>query len=773
MGNAQKKSLSFLSGILDIIPNPVFVKDGQHRWVFLNDAFCKFIGHPLESLLGKSDHDFFPRHQAEVFWEKDEAVFNSGLENVNEEEFTNAGGIKHTILTKKTRYINDEGHLFLVGIITDITERKRMEAELSGQADFQRTLLSAMSEAGLQLMVIENARVIHVGNRELARQFGFTDAQLDAHPALLDFIHPDDRARVAGTYRRRIAGEPVPTSYELGLITPGGERCEYETSVAIVPDSNPVRVVTIGKDVSARKQAEKLEQFRSHTLELLSSSVSLGTILESIVRGVELLNSGMICSILLLDSQGKQLVDGVAPSLPDFYNAAIDGLKIGMGVGSCGTAAFSGERVIVDDIKTHPYWVSFKELAARAGLGACWSQPILSSSGQVLGTFAIYHRDAHSPSKSDISMIEKTAHLASIAIERKRADVLLATREREYRTLAENSPDTIARYDRECRFVYVNPLFEKLRGVSLDELSGKTPMQVPGLPDAELFQQRLREVIATGKTDEFELSIVNHDGTADWRMSSIVPEFDARGQVVNLLVLSRNITSLKEAGLKLEESRARLRQLLEHHENTHEQERKIISWNLHEDLLQTLAALKMCITMLQSSSGDLPAHFAKTLETMLSGANQSIFLARETATALRPTVLNLGIRAALEWLVDEFVRQSGRACKLEVGKETAEMDEKYSIAIFRIAQESFAFSAKYKSSAKMNISLKCDERSYLLTISDKRKQSNIEPTGDDFLGLHGLQEHVMAMGGEMVASSPPNYGLIVEARLPFLAGGQQ
>ena len=127
----------------------------------------------------------------------------------------------------------------------------------------------------------------------------------------------------------------------------------------------------------------------------------------------------MQCSILLLDSDGEHLKRGAAPGLPEFYNAAIESIAIGAGVGSCGTAAYTGQRVIVEDIATHPYWIAYKEIAAQAGLGACWSEPVISSSGRVLGTFAIYHREKNSPAQSDIYVIEQSAQLARIAIERK------------------------------------------------------------------------------------------------------------------------------------------------------------------------------------------------------------------------------------------------------------------------------------------------------------------------------------------------------------------
>ncbi len=184
-----------------------------------------------------------------------------------------------------------------------------------------------------------------------------------------------------------------------------------------------IGVLGIAHDITARKRLEQYEKFRSNALELLASHTALPAVLETIVRGVEQLHPGMLCSILLLDAAGQHLVEGVAPSLPAFYNAAINGIEIGMGVGSCGTAAFTGQRVVVEDIASHPYWAPYVTLAAQAGLGSCWSQPIVSAASEVLGTFAIYHATRFAPSASDIYIIEQSARLASIAIERKRMEM--------------------------------------------------------------------------------------------------------------------------------------------------------------------------------------------------------------------------------------------------------------------------------------------------------------------------------------------------------------
>jgi PAS domain S-box-containing protein len=124
------ESKNYLHKIINSIADPVFVKDRQHRWVLLNDSYCQFMGYEREQLIGKSDNDFFPEKEAEVFWQHDEQVFTAGKENVNEETFTDGRGVTHTIITKKNLYAGASGEKLIVGIIRDISELKQSAGEL-------------------------------------------------------------------------------------------------------------------------------------------------------------------------------------------------------------------------------------------------------------------------------------------------------------------------------------------------------------------------------------------------------------------------------------------------------------------------------------------------------------------------------------------------------------------------------------------------------------------------------------------------------------------
>lgn len=165
----------------------------------------------------------------------------------------------------------------------------------------------------------------------------------------------------------------------------------------------------------------RLISAENHTLTMMAADKPLAETLASLVRTIEQYSdSSALASILLLDPDGRHLRHCAAPSLPDSYNRAIDGLEIGPEAGSCGSAAFHGKPIHVPDVQTDPRWVDFRELAQKHGLRACWSTPIMSRMNTVLGTFAVYHREPHSPEPHEIEIVTLLVKIAALAIERER-----------------------------------------------------------------------------------------------------------------------------------------------------------------------------------------------------------------------------------------------------------------------------------------------------------------------------------------------------------------
>src|SRR5712664_532506 len=308
--------------------------------------------------------------------------------------------------------------------ILELQEEKlqRSEAYL---AEAQR-----LTHTGSWAWRVAGRDVLHV-SEEWYRIYGFDPEEgMPGWEERLRRVHPEDRAKWQGAIDRAI-GEKSDYQVEFRILLPDGTVKYIHTVGHPVLNASGDLAEFVGSatDITDRKRAEVLLAGEKRLLEMIARGDSRALILEGACRLVEELASGSLSSILLLDPSTNCLRHGAAPSLPINYAEAIEGLVIGASVGSCGTAAYRAQPVIVSDIASDPLWADFRDLALAHGLHACWSTPILSSTGRVLGTFATYYREPHSPSSQEHNVIERITHLASIAIERKQAEEKLGQSE--------------------------------------------------------------------------------------------------------------------------------------------------------------------------------------------------------------------------------------------------------------------------------------------------------------------------------------------------------
>lgn len=218
------------------------------------------------------------------------------------------------------------------------------------------------------------------------------------------------------------------TVYEECITLKNGEQKFYQTQKKLLKKQNCYKLIR--RDISDYKKYTRIYADHKLLLQHIATGTEIKIILEEIIKSVEAQNSSMLCSILLLDESKTKLLSGAAPSLPDFYNEKLNGMEIGEKVGSCGAAVYLKKRVVVEDISTHENWKYAKNLAKRVNLHACWSQPIFSSTNEILGSFAIYYNRPKKPTSFDEHLIEDIASITGIAIE-KHMDQQKAKREEE------------------------------------------------------------------------------------------------------------------------------------------------------------------------------------------------------------------------------------------------------------------------------------------------------------------------------------------------------
>ncbi|PLY05867.1 MAG: hypothetical protein C0625_11055 [Arcobacter sp.] len=203
------------------------------------------------------------------------------------------------------------------------------------------------------------------------------------------------------------------------LIKKNGEVFPIKISGFLFSDENAEDLVCLQiEDITKIKQHKMIYKDNKQLLEYIAIENNLKKVLKKIVDLAELRNPNTMCSILVLDTEKKHLFKACAPNLPEFYNEAINGIEIGEKVGSCGSAAYKKERVIVENINTHENWQPYLNLTKKANLHSCWSEPIFSSNDEILGTFAIYTNKIKKPTGYEIKLIETYSNLASIAIEK-------------------------------------------------------------------------------------------------------------------------------------------------------------------------------------------------------------------------------------------------------------------------------------------------------------------------------------------------------------------
>ncbi|MEU4625667.1 GAF domain-containing protein [Actinoplanes sp. NPDC023801] len=282
-------------------------------------------------------------------------------------------------------------------------------------------------------------------------------------------------------------------------------------------DGHVTGIRVIGVETTQIKQAQRLMAEHRALLEEIARQAPLPEVLDGMARSIEeLAPQEVLVSVLLADPDGRHLRHGAAPSLPGFYNEAIDGIATGEGVGSCGTAAYRREPVIVTDIATDPFWDDFRDLAGQAGVAACWSMPILARDGGLLGTFAMYHRTARVPQDSDLALARLFAGTAALAIERHRIEEEKAAAEARARA-AHDALTEVVRAERQLRAE------AEQRAAAAAELAGR--MRAAAIAQATLpHPEHCQLGGAQGCTAPAEIKVADSWGDAAWGCPEHVEE---------------------------------------------------------------------------------------------------------------------------------------------------------------------------------------------------------------------------------------------------------
>ncbi|HJT77788.1 MAG TPA: PAS domain S-box protein, partial [Gemmataceae bacterium] len=428
----------WLSVTLASIGDAVITTDTQGRVTFLNGVAQELTGWPQVEAEGKPLDAVFP-----ICHEQTRQPVENPVARVLKEGRA-VGLANHTVLLRRDgteKPIDDSAApikaadgttLGVVLVFRDVTEQRRAEREVR-QSEARK---SAILQTALDCILTcdQHGNVLEF-NPAAERTFGYHRAEVVGRdmadliiPPSLRERHRKGMAHYLGTGEGRVLGRRI----EMQARRADGTEFPVELAITRIPVDGPPQFTAYLRDISERKRSEAVLHGQKRVLELLVQGSPLPDVLDALCEVIESQSQQqLIATVLLVD--GQRLRSTAGRRAPADYAGAVDGLRVGPCAGSCGTAAYRGEPVVVSDIAADPLWAvapDLRDLALSHGLRACWSTPIFSSQGKVLGTFAVYYPTPHDPSPDERKLVDILTRTAGVAIERRQAEEALKEADR-------------------------------------------------------------------------------------------------------------------------------------------------------------------------------------------------------------------------------------------------------------------------------------------------------------------------------------------------------
>jgi len=540
-------SHSTLASILDTALDGFMRTDLQGQVLDVNSTYCQQSGYSRSELLARCLADLDAQPYPVDVEQRVSALIEVGHQVFETRHFRKDGSVWDVEVS--ARFHNQDGGQ-IYAFHRDISARKQRSEQLAASEERWKFALEGSGDGVWDWNIQTGYAVFSKRYKEM---LGFAEDEIGNQASEWSSrVHPHDMAHVMQLLQAHLDGTTSAARIEFrARCKDGSWRWMLGRGMVVARDAagKALRLVGTNSDIHERKQAQQQEQLRTRVLELLSADTPWERVLLALVQGLEGMMPGLIGSILLLDPRGRYFVHSVAPGLPDYYSAALIGLEASAGVGSCGTAACLGERVVVADIATHDDWKDYRELAAQAQLAACWSQPILAATGRVLGTFAIYARQSRQPDAAEIALVESCAHLVSIALEKHQATEKL----RQAAAVFSHAREGIMILSLQGLIIDVNEATTQITGYGREALLGRNPREVlcARLQGAEVYDTMAHDLSAHGFWSG-ELWNRRKSGEVFATLQAISVVRDESGVAQNMVVLFSDISVLKNHQKELE-----------------------------------------------------------------------------------------------------------------------------------------------------------------------------------------------------------------------------
>ncbi|MGE5264255.1 MAG: GAF domain-containing protein, partial [Acidobacteriota bacterium] len=605
----------------------------------------------------------------------------------------------------------------------------------------------------------------------------------------------------------------------LGLDSVSAETTWSDDTIALL------RIVgEIFANALEHKREQTLQAGQRQFLELLATGGDFSPMLHTLIRIVEEQWRGMLGLILLLDKDGRHLHIGAAVSLPQDYVDSIEGLEIGPLVGSCGTACYRRERVIVEDILTDPRWDGLRHLAVRYGLRACWSEPVIAKNGKVVGTFAMYYRQPRAPTQDELQTIATAAHLVGIAIEHQQAEEEIRQAYESLERRVQERTRELAALNSIATVVSQSLDLHEIMRDALDQTMQVCRMDAGAAYELDDASQALALVAAKGLSEEFAqgmgtrvpvpAAVPGQAFSADrplvWQVAHDYPEGEAKqgvlreglvslftvplvakGKIVGAFgfgsrtprALTMEESALfsavgRQVGIAVENAQFYQREREQAQQMATTAERSRLARELHDSVTQSLYSVMLFAEATARSLADKEiAEAGDFLKELRDTAQDALREMRLLIFELRPPTLEKdGLIGALRTRLNAVEGRGGMKAELRVNDDRGVEQLPFALqeAVYHIVQEALNNVIRHAHAQSVRVGLELSGDGLQLQVADDG--IGFDPHNADEssgLGLRGMRERVQRIGGSVEITSAPGKGTVVRVLVPNRNGSQE
>jgi PAS domain S-box-containing protein len=675
-------------------------------------------------------------------------------------------------------YVNDKAVIVrdekgnaikVTGALQDITEKKRIEGELKKSNVRFQLASRAASDAIYEWDILADELY---WSDSLQSLFGYQPSEVTME-AWKQLLHDSEREKVIQSLEDILAHPRKKLwNQEYRLRRSDGKFSYVLERGFIVRDSagKALRMIGSLQDISERKFHEQLLSLERSILELSANpDIELREVVNTLLKGIEEIHTDSIASVMLLKND-RFTEHLAAPSLPPEYGAAMSGKPIGPADGSCGTAMYLKKPVITPDIAKDPIWAIYKNIAARFGLKACWSLPIIHSSGKVLGSFAIYHKTVQTPGNNELATVERLRNILRIIMENRWSLQEIRLANERFDIMMKATHDLIWDWDLETNLVYRDPLgLKKVFGTNdnmgIEKISNWMKRLHPG--DTKKVKKVISRILKAVDENNFEVEyrFRRDDGSYSYVYDRGIIIRNSEGKPIRMIGAAQDVSERKRLEKEL------LNNELEHQKainqatiETQEQERSEIGKELHDNVNQVLTTTKLYLDLAQSNPELKDEMVVKANKNIINVINEIRQLSR---SLMNPSIGDLGLIDSINDLIENINLTRKLHVSLQAKAEIEDLlDKNQKLTIFRIIQEALNNAIKHAKASRVTIKILYNASLVEVVIEDNGIGFNIQKVKKG-AGLKNIQNRIYLINGTHNIESAPSKGSKIIINFPF------